>query len=488
MMSPALVTKYLDAAKEIARHAVLLPDGFRFSPHTTTRDWTDEKLAQIREFYSQFTEAGGGSTVNLQGIVFDTNQGGRLPVEKYLAATLIEREALATGRKTIEAAAGEHGLNAKYLGVLWVSLNGTEPSLLLDDLRSRWRAAKPADAAALANHVAAWQKSLWTFSSVGLIGRVDGPQRWMEPVNPLATSQEIKFKIPQPAEGADVTISLVVTDAGDGNESDYVVWQSPRLVAQDQADLLLRDIVRRVEKDESRTVHASQPEIGLQAESFGRHPHGRAMEPADLCVQAPSVIKIRIPADLAAGRELVATCVLDKETGAEGSVQVDVVDGVPSPQAGLLRGEATLGARSETWSGGSPQVDYSVPILVTEGSAAQRRLQSAFETFRQLFPPALCYTKIVPVDEVISVTLFYREDDHLVRLMLDEVASPAARSPLGRAAFRQPRRAGVGRCVRPTIGICNAGRRPEGVRADAAADPRSSGGISAAVDRKRAGS
>ncbi len=116
----------------------------------------------------------------------------------------------------------------------------------------------------------------------------------------------------------------------------------------------------------------------------------------------------------------MAKCVLDNETGAEGSVQVAVVEGTPSLQAGLLRGETKIGARSETWSGGSPKVDNSVPILITEGSAAQRRLQSAFEEFRQLFPAALCYTKIVPVDEVISVTLFYREDDHLVRLMLDE--------------------------------------------------------------------
>ena len=82
VMSPALVTKYLDAAKEVASHAVLLPDGFRFSPHTTARDWTDDTLAQIRDFYSQFTDAGGGSQVNLQGIVFDTNQGGRLAGRK----------------------------------------------------------------------------------------------------------------------------------------------------------------------------------------------------------------------------------------------------------------------------------------------------------------------------------------------------------------------------------------------------------------------
>ena len=98
---------------------------------------------------------------------------------------------------------------------------------------------------------------------------------------------------------------------------------------------------------------------------------------------------------------------------------------MPSSKEAVASGRAIArrdeGWRAEReWSGGNPEVDNSAPILVTEGSAAQRRLQAAFEEFRQLFPPALCYTKIVPVDEVISVTLFYREDDHLVRLMLDE--------------------------------------------------------------------
>ena len=41
-------------------------------------------------------------------------------------------------------------------------------------------------------------------------------------------------------------------------------------------------------------------------------------------------------------------------------------------------------------------------------------------TFDKWFPAALCYTKIVPVDEVVTLTLFYREDDQLGRLMLDD--------------------------------------------------------------------
>src|SRR5437868_1276268 len=51
VMSPSLVTKYFDAAKDVASHAVLLPDGIRFSPKNTRRDWTEELLAEIRETY-----------------------------------------------------------------------------------------------------------------------------------------------------------------------------------------------------------------------------------------------------------------------------------------------------------------------------------------------------------------------------------------------------------------------------------------------------
>lgn len=749
VMSPALLTKYLDAAKAVAGHAVLLPDGFRFSPYATSRDWTDDVLAQIRDFYGQFTDAGGGSQVNLQGIVLDTNQGGRLPVEKYLAATLAERDALAAGRTTIAAAADKHGLNAKYLGTLWSSLTVAEPSLLLDDFRARWRRAKPSDAAALAAEVTAWQQSLWSFAAVGLIGREGGPRRWMEPVDLLAINQEFRFKIPDSPAGEDVTISLVATDAGDGADGDVVIWQAPRLVAPGRPDVPLRDVRRLVREFESRRrrlfantaaylnaademassvdppgvaalatkygvdeaglqawlnylgvgsasateiqghftdkisalggfefvngwgssdtpslaanssdqpvripgnvkprgvvvhpsptlraavawrspiagtvrveaavahahpgcgngvtwslelrrgatrrrladgmapvaaeiavgpfdgvvvsrgdvlslaigprdgdhscdltaidlkitrtdgddhptwnladdvagdVHAANPhadrlgnaevwhfytepeaqaaaslvvppdsllakwqdaasaeerralavelqslltttpptpsdspdaalhrqlsamrgpllggltgptddsetatsntsEVGLDPVMFGHTPDGRALDAADLCVRAPSVIEIRLPADLAAGCELAVSGVLEPSAGGEGSVQLAVVAGKPALPSGLLRGETTVSVQAgESWSAGEHATN-SAPMVVTEGSAKQRSLQAAIEEFRQLFPPALCYAKIVPVDEVISATLFYREDDHLARLMLDD--------------------------------------------------------------------
>ena len=196
VMSPALITKYLDAGKDIASHAVLLPDGLRFSSGTTRRDWTEEILAEIRSFYANFTEVGGAETVTQQGMELDKNKGGRLPLEKYLAATL----ELRPDARQLQTLARQRGLSPKYLAGLWDLLNGNEPSLLLDPLRARWRAATPADVAALAADIAQWQKVLWKFSSVGHIGKVGGPKAWMEPVNPLSPKQEVRLKLAAPTQ------------------------------------------------------------------------------------------------------------------------------------------------------------------------------------------------------------------------------------------------------------------------------------------------
>ena len=88
--------------------------------------------------------------------------------------------------------ASARGLNAKYLGALFNVLSAREPSILLDGVRARWRTAKPADAGALAAEIAEWQKALWKFSSVGHIGKLNGPKAWMEPLNPLIAKQEVK--------------------------------------------------------------------------------------------------------------------------------------------------------------------------------------------------------------------------------------------------------------------------------------------------------
>ena len=755
VMSPSLLTKYLDAAKEIAQHAVLLPDGISFSPSTSQRDWTEEKLAAIRTFYGRFTENGGGTAVNLQGIKFDTKDGGVLPLQKYLAATLSDRDALKARRKTIAQVAHEQRLNAKYLATLWAGLNDAKPSLMLGQVRAQWRAAKPGEAGALVKTINQWQAALWRFTTVGHIGKRDGPKAWQVPVIPLASARELRLSVPASKAGGEVTLYLAASDAGDGNENDFAVWENPRLVAPGRPDVALRDVravvstlatqrekifssvagalaaaaeitgspdekalaqlaqkhgiepavltawlnglglamgearidshlTQKLEKLESydfikgwagaealsvlanstdqhvrvpgnmkphgvavhpsptlRVVvgwrcaasatlrvdgsvqhahpecgngvtwtlelrrgntrqrlgtgtaqgatevkfgafenlavqpgdvvsvvigprdgnhscdltavdlnltdgtrtwnltkevspnilagnpHAdslgnagvwhfySEPDKGGGAESvlpagsllarwqasaspeekqrlagevqklllnganglatnvpdavlfrqltslsgpllnsvlrssrraeaqtfptesqslvspaatqwgldpalFGKHPNGTKLGATSLCVRAPSVIEVRLPAELVEGCEFVATGSLHKETGAEGSVQMQILTTKPTGESGLVAGAAKEQGGKSTWSDGERPIISDSPIIVSEGSAARKRTEAALEEFRQLFPAALCYTKIVPVDEVVTLTLYYREDDHLRRLMLTD--------------------------------------------------------------------
>ena len=83
-------------------------------------------------------------------------------------------------------------------------------------------------------------------------------------------------------------------------------------------------------------------------------------------------------------------------------------------QASTVQESAAVGS----W--GERQISIATPILAAENSAARKRIESSFEAFRAIFPAALCYTKIVPVDEAVTLTLFHREDGQLARLMLDD--------------------------------------------------------------------
>ncbi|RIK84587.1 MAG: hypothetical protein DCC68_01120 [Planctomycetota bacterium] len=248
VMSPALLTKYLDAGKQVAEHAVLLPDGIRFSQHTTRRDWTNETLDEIRGFYRPYTDATGATRVNLQGLVWDTNEGGRLPLDKFLAATIAEREAILAGKKTIEAAAAEHRVNSKYLDILWRTLTARDRSPLVEPIRTKWRTAKAEDVPAIVTDIGRWQGALWKFSSVGHIGKVGGPKAWMEPVDPVLARQEVRLKLAPAADASgDAVFYLSATPvfAGDGNAAGgkaTVVWQQPRLVAPGKGDIPLADL------------------------------------------------------------------------------------------------------------------------------------------------------------------------------------------------------------------------------------------------------
>ena len=109
-------------------------------------------------------------------------------------------------------------------------------------VRAQWRDAGPDDVPAIVATIAQWQQTLWRFTTIGHIGKRDGPVAWQVPVQPLAARQEIRMKLPAPQDGKNITLYLATSDASDGNEHDFAVWENPRFVAAGQPDLLLRDV------------------------------------------------------------------------------------------------------------------------------------------------------------------------------------------------------------------------------------------------------
>jgi hypothetical protein len=221
-ISPVLLTKYFNVAKDISEHAVLLPDGFRFSLTKTRRDWTDESLARLRAFYAAYTS------------------DGRLPLQPYLVATVRHREALTSGKTTLEEAARQEKLNPKYLRVLWRTLTDKEPSYPLDLIRAHWRQAAEKDAAGLAAEIAAWQTTLWKVVPIGSY-RYGNTVRQVAN-DPAATETHLLKLAVKPAPGQNnVTLYLVAQDISPDGKAGHVVWRRPRFEGAGKAPLLLRD-------------------------------------------------------------------------------------------------------------------------------------------------------------------------------------------------------------------------------------------------------
>ena len=117
-------------------------------------------------------------------------------------------------------------------------------------------------------------------------------------------------------------------------------------------------------------------------------------------MKAPAVVEVTLPAELAEGCEFVTSGRAPRRRRARGACSSRSSAAKPGPRPAARPVAARGGRRDRARRG--------------------ERFEAAFDAFRRMFPPALCYAKIVPVDEVITLTLFHREDDQLRRLMLDD--------------------------------------------------------------------
>jgi len=251
-MSPTLLAKYLKSSKEIASHAVLLPDGIRFSPSNTPRDWTDESVARLRRFYAAYT----------------TDADGHWDPRPYLSALVRRRDDRAAGRSTPAAPAGSERLNPKYLAALDRALSHGQGSVPLDRLRALLRQVTAEDVGALGAEVAAWQGPLWSFRKVGSYRHGDvGRQVANDPT--FVETHGVRTTL-KPAPGQeDVVLYLVARDLSAAGGSGHAVLRRPRFEGEGRPPLLLRDFAEfgpRYEVDYSATFDEAPRDLAAVIE------------------------------------------------------------------------------------------------------------------------------------------------------------------------------------------------------------------------------
>jgi len=129
-------------------------------------------------------------------------------------------------------------------------------------------------------------------------------------------------------------IYLSVGDCWDGNEGDFVMWTEGRVV--------------RFGKGESSPVpwqevftEVTDHQNGNQPVSFGSHPLEESVEPHTIAVQAPSVLRMRVPDDLR-DAELHLQMKLDPKHGMNSSTQ-SVIDHKIPENLHWLPGRRILG-------------------------------------------------------------------------------------------------------------------------------------------------
>ncbi len=136
----------------------------------------------------------------------------------------------------------------------------------------------------------------------------------------------------------------------------------------------------------------------LEKSSAGLHPSFFSQE-GHLIQQSPHALPFQIPADLFGECQFVVSAVMDDSSDDHAAAQIQVTPGLIDIPNKLLP---------------------NIPVTTAEGSPAAKQLERAFSKFRELFPAAMCYARVVPIDEVVTLVIYHREDRPLIRLMLDD--------------------------------------------------------------------
>ena len=145
-------------------------------------------------------------------------------------------------------------------------------------------------------------------------------------------------------------------------------------------------------------AQATSSKFGLSRSAFGHHPQGQPLDEASLAGSTDATIELRLPACCSAIGSLWSTGV-STAMGQTRRRGVSAADRRPAPRS--------------HWNGKNP-------VVTAKAVTAYKQLLERLRGIPRLLPQVICYPRIVPEDEVVCLKLYHREDQHLVRLFLDD--------------------------------------------------------------------
>ena len=318
-MSSALLQKYVAAAEVMPRHAVLLADGIRFSPHRHRRDWIEDINRRIRSIYDRHSD-----------------QQGFLPLDRYFVAALKYREQSKQNDVSLEEMATESGLSPRYLRQLWNQLEmapsdstgfvkPTERLIYpIDSIRQAWRNASSNEFNSLVAETRKWQRQFWSIDPV----TVSWYGRWQTEKKPIQEQQTIRLKI-RGDEKSTVRLHLVTVPADSRKTQDKtrIRWIRPRFEGKDRPVIPLK---------------ALQPDLSFTGP-----------DATDLLTDSGTSLELVIPREKIADHKFVVDVKLDNASTNSPIIQARVVQALPD-------WEDRAFARSMTFNGLPRQLPNAV--------------------------------------------------------------------------------------------------------------------------------
>lgn len=227
-VTPELVQRYHQTARDVASRAVLLPQGFRFSSSPDRPTWTAEILTSLRSFHARYA-----------------GPSGEPPLALHLEATLRHRERLVSGGPAVIAAvASEEKLNVTYLTALWNGLNGKTSSSL--------------PSSAVTARIRQWQEKADAFEALQQRRQAASRQiesRWASSKRVLTDSKvgeggSVPFESTVTVRKGELLLLTVRPNANHGADSTVVEW-TIREKSGDQRIWSVSDLVPNLMKGNS---------------------------------------------------------------------------------------------------------------------------------------------------------------------------------------------------------------------------------------------